>query len=243
MKYPIHKHEVENVAEEDRCLDRVRDIISERLGEGKPVGAIIIEPITNITNSMASPRFYRHLRKIASEEGIPFIVDETRTGVGKTGKFWAHEHWYLDDAPDIITFGTSAEISGVFTTPEFRPLEANKLTNISNGSSQKIVAFKAITEFMKKKSLLERVDDTSAFIKAELDRINKKKQIFKNLRGYGTYLGWDTSDYESARNMQKYLLRNGILTRVQGDSTVCMRPALTLKPRQAAVLRDVLMDY
>lgn len=236
-------HEKENVAEEDRCLNRVKEIISDKKSEGKPVGAMIVEPITNIDNNMATPRFYRHLRRIASEEGISFIVDETRTGVGKTGKFWAHDHWYLDEAPDCVTFGTSAEISGVFTTPDFRPLEAHKLTNVSNGNAQKIVSFKAITEFMKKKNLLERVDDTSAFLRAELDRINKRKPIFNNLRGYGTFLGWDVEDYEKAKQMQRHLLRNGILTKILGDFTICMRPALTLKPRQAAHLRDILKNY
>jgi 4-aminobutyrate aminotransferase/(S)-3-amino-2-methylpropionate transaminase len=242
LKYPLNRHDAENRIEEDRVLDEVRDIISEKLENGSPVGAIIIEPISGIGHSMGTPYFYKNLQKLAGERGIPFVVDETRTGVGKTGKMWAHEHWYLDQSPDIVTFGTSAEISGVFTSPEFRPLEAHKFTNISNGNAQKMISFKAITDTIHKKNLLEKVDDTGAFIKSELLRVNKK-QIFSNLRGLGTFIGWDLRDTENTQHMQRYLHRNGVLTAMLGPNTLGIRPSLTLLPKQAAHLRDIIVSY
>jgi 4-aminobutyrate aminotransferase/(S)-3-amino-2-methylpropionate transaminase len=84
------------------------------------VAAIIIEPITAFNNLMATPYFFKHLRKIARENEIPFIVDETKTGVGATGKMWAHDHWFMADSPDIVTFGGKAGISGYYTTIEYR---------------------------------------------------------------------------------------------------------------------------
>ena len=69
---------------------------------------------------MATPYFYKQLRVIAKENGIPFIVDETKTGVGSTGKFWGHEHWYLGEGPDMVTFGGKAGISGYYTTLDYR---------------------------------------------------------------------------------------------------------------------------
>lgn len=84
------------------------------------VGAMIIEPISAINNCIASPNFYKGLRKIAKENGIPFVVDETKTGVGATGKMWGHEHWWLSDSPDIVTFGGKAGVSGFYTTIEYR---------------------------------------------------------------------------------------------------------------------------
>lgn len=69
---------------------------------------------------MATPRYYKELRKIASEFNIPFIVDETKTGVGITGKMWAHEHWFLSQPADIVTFGGKAGISGFYSTIDFR---------------------------------------------------------------------------------------------------------------------------
>lgn len=69
---------------------------------------------------MATPYFYKRVRAIAEDYQIPFIVDETKTGVGSTGKMWGHEHWNLSNPPDIVTFGGRAGISGFYSTLAFR---------------------------------------------------------------------------------------------------------------------------
>lgn len=112
IRYPMAEFEHENRAEEDRCLNETRQIIRN----GGNVGALIIEPITGFENQMATPYFYRKLRQIALEEKIPFIVDETKTGLGITGKMWAHEHWNLSTPADIVTFGGATGISGFYST-------------------------------------------------------------------------------------------------------------------------------
>jgi 4-aminobutyrate aminotransferase/(S)-3-amino-2-methylpropionate transaminase len=95
IKYPMNRFEAENKAEEERCLEEAEKTINQRKNAGTPVGAMIIEPISSINHEMATPYFYRQLRKLALDNGIPFIVDETNTGVGATGRMWAHEHWSL----------------------------------------------------------------------------------------------------------------------------------------------------
>jgi 4-aminobutyrate aminotransferase/(S)-3-amino-2-methylpropionate transaminase len=97
--------EHENKAEEDRCIQAFKDIISQRRDGKRDVAAIIIEPVNAFDNQLATPYFYRQIRRIAQQEGIPFVVDETKIGVGATGKFWAHEYWNLDDPADLVTFG------------------------------------------------------------------------------------------------------------------------------------------
>ena len=46
---------------------------------------------------MATPTFYKKVINFAKKEGIALIVDETQTGIGGTGKAWAHEYWYLNE--------------------------------------------------------------------------------------------------------------------------------------------------
>lgn len=112
--------EAENRVEEERCLQEIRHIIKTRRDQRKDVGAIIIEPITAFENNMATPYFYKRLREIALDNQIPFVVDETKTGVGSTGKMWAHEHWNLKTPVDIVSFGGKAGISGFYSTINFR---------------------------------------------------------------------------------------------------------------------------
>ena len=46
-------------------------------------------------------------------------MDETATGFGTSGKLWAHEHWYLSEAPDIVTFGGKTGVSGFYSTFDY----------------------------------------------------------------------------------------------------------------------------
>ena len=99
----------------------MRKLIHEN-GQWGKVGAMIVEPISSFENQFATPRFFKGIRKLAKEHGIPMIVDETKTGMGASGKSWAHEYWYLSEgnAPDFVTFGGKSGLSGFYSTIEHR---------------------------------------------------------------------------------------------------------------------------
>ena len=192
MKYPMAKYDQENRAEEDRCLDAVRNIIKQRRDARKDVGAIIIEPISAYENQMATPNFYRTLRKIARENQIPFIVDETKTGVGSTGKMWGHEHWNLSDPADIVSFGGKSGISGFYSTIEYRLQDGSEAINFDqNVDMVKLINFGLTWKYIQKKNLLSYIGDTSTFLKIEMARVHKERGFCQNIRGYGTFIGFD----------------------------------------------------
>ena len=91
LKYPLAGHEAENAAEEQRCLNAVEELITTW---PSPPAAIVVEPIQSEGgDNHASPSFFHGLRELTRKHEILMIVDEVQTGVGSTGKFWAHEHW------------------------------------------------------------------------------------------------------------------------------------------------------
>jgi 4-aminobutyrate aminotransferase/(S)-3-amino-2-methylpropionate transaminase len=99
-KYPFDEHVEENAAEEQRCLDEVERLITTY---HNPPAAIIVEPIQSEGgDNHATPNFFRALRALTRKHNVLMIVDEVQTGVGATGKFWAHEHWNLEDPPDMV---------------------------------------------------------------------------------------------------------------------------------------------
>lgn len=107
LKYPLEEHTAENKAEEERCLQQAEKTIKEWKSQGRPVAALIVEPIQSEGGDFhASPAFFRGLRKITRDNGVFMICDEVQTGVGATGTFWAHEKWGLGaaDSPDFVTF-------------------------------------------------------------------------------------------------------------------------------------------
>ena len=139
---------------------------------------------------MATPYYFKRLRKIARDNEIPFIVDETKTGMGSTGKLWGHEHWFLSDGADIVTFGGKAGISGFYTTIEYRQ---NDLAFEQNVDLIKLLNYGIVWKTIQKKDLLSYVMDTSQFLKIELTRVQNEIGNISNVRGNGTFLGFDTS--------------------------------------------------
>lgn len=61
------------------------------------------------------------LQKICKKHGAALIADEVQTGMGVTGKFWAHEHWNLPTPPDFVTFAKKMAATGFYHSAETRP--------------------------------------------------------------------------------------------------------------------------
>lgn len=195
---------------------------------------------------MATPYFYRKLRLIALDNGIPFVVDETKTGVGSTGKMWGHEHWNLGTSADLVTFGGKAGISGFYSTVNFRLdllQQEHQFSFEQNVDMVNLLNFGVTWKYIQKKNLLSYVLDTSTFLKIELARVQKERGYIQNIRGYGTFIGFDAENQEIADNLQKWFFRSGINLLRCGALTFGLRPALIMGPKQAALLRDNMLHY
>jgi len=98
----------------DEALVGVRDclVAVEAILQAGEVAAVLVEPIQGEGGDRhASPAFFAGLRRLCTEHGAAFIVDEVQTGGGATGRFWAHEAWGLSEPPDIVTFSKSIALA------------------------------------------------------------------------------------------------------------------------------------
>jgi 4-aminobutyrate aminotransferase-like enzyme len=86
----------------ERCLDELRDTIRRGV-TGRPA-AFIMEPVQGNGTQLDFPRaYYSGVREVCDEEGVLLIWDEIQTGFGRTGSFWASEHYGV--VPDVLVFG------------------------------------------------------------------------------------------------------------------------------------------
>ncbi|TQS31315.1 hypothetical protein Golomagni_08405, partial [Golovinomyces magnicellulatus] len=99
LKYPLDQYAAENAAAEQASLDEVEHLIKTW---HLPPCAVMVEPIQSEGgDNHASPEFFQKLRALTRKYDVLLIADEVQTGIGATGKFWAHEHWNLQDPPDM----------------------------------------------------------------------------------------------------------------------------------------------
>ena len=68
-------------------------------------------------------------------------MDEVQTGGGPTGKLWAHEHFELETAPDIVTFSKKMLTGGIYHKPEWRPKQGYRIFNTWVGDPCKFLIY------------------------------------------------------------------------------------------------------
>ncbi|EDO31358.1 predicted protein, partial [Nematostella vectensis] len=148
-----------------------------------------------------------------------FIVDEVQTGVGSTGKFWAHEHWDLDEAPDFVTFSKKMAIGGFYYKHEFRPRIQFVFGCCMSQRTSRIHS--SSVEFRGGKlSLLYTADVGKERLKG------RHPEFVSKARGLGTFCGIDLPDLETRTKFLGLMRNNGVDMDGCGVKTVRFRPAL-----------------
>lgn len=211
-KYPLEENVRENKAEDDRCLAEVEDLIETYNKRQKYVAGLIVEPIQSEGgDNEASPEFFQGLRRITKKHGVALLIDEVQTGGGPTGKLWAHEHFNLDSAPDVVTFSKKMQLGGYFHSTSLKPSQAYRVFNTWMGDPGKLVLLEAILNVIKRDSLLDDVNRVGAKLKSGLIQAqNDYPALLNSTRGRGTFLAINCASGE---------LRDDIINRLRAKGT------------------------
>ncbi|KAL0942692.1 4-aminobutyrate aminotransferase [Colletotrichum truncatum] len=239
LKYPLEQFAAENAAEEKRCLQETERLLDEAK---QTVAAIVVEPIQSEGgDNHASPAFFRGLRELTKRKGVLMIVDEVQTGVGATGKFWAHEHWDLPSPPDMVTFSKKAQAAGFyFGDASLRPDKPYRQFNTWMGDPVRALLFKAIYGEIEKHGLVEQTAKIGGHLFSELESLSLKyPRHVQNLRGKdrGTFIAWDCPRRDEVLALAK---SHGVNMGGSGDSAIRLRPMLIFQKKHADIFLDVL---
>ena len=225
LKYPLDQHAAENAKEEQRCLEETEHLIKTFR---HPVCAVVVEPIQSEGgDNHASPSFFRGLREITRRNKVLMIVDEVQTGVGATGKFWAHDHWDMTDPPDMVTFSKKAQTAGYyFGNPELRPNKPYRQFNTWMGDPARAILFRAIIEEIERLDLVRNTAEVGDYLYTGLESLAEKyPNEIQNLRGkgQGTFIAFDSPRRDDFLKRAKTV---GINIGGSGERAVRLRPML-----------------
>ncbi|KAH0536209.1 hypothetical protein FGG08_006891 [Glutinoglossum americanum] len=239
LKYPLEDHVEENAREEQRCLEETERLIKEW---PLPPAAVIVEPIQSEGGDHhASPAFFCGLREITKKHGVLFIVDEVQTGMGATGKFWAHDHWDLPEPPDMVTFSKKAQAAGYYYgNLELRPNKPFRQFNTWMGDPARAILFRAIIQEMERLNLVENTARVGDYLYARLEKLAEKHPTeMRNLRGkgMGTFIAWDSPRRDEFLKAAKTV---GVNIGGCGTDAVRLRPMLIFQKRHADILVEAI---
>jgi 4-aminobutyrate aminotransferase/(S)-3-amino-2-methylpropionate transaminase len=239
LKYPLHDHEAENRAEEQRCLDETERLITEY--HNAPC-AVVVEPVQSEGgDNHATPFFFRGLRELTKKHDILYIVDEVQTGVGATGKFWAHEHWGLSSPPDMVTFSKKAQTAGYyFGNNELRPNKPYRQFNTWMGDPARAILFRSIIQEIQRLDLVNNTAVTGDYLFSGLQQLAERyPQEIQNLRGQGqgTFIAFDSARRDEVLKKAK---GQGVNIGGSGERAVRLRPMLIFQRHHADLLLERL---
>ncbi|KAJ3032630.1 hypothetical protein HK097_005165, partial [Rhizophlyctis rosea] len=169
LRYPLSEYTKENDQADQKSLDEVERLIRLWKERSNPVAAVIVEPIQGEGgDNHASPKFFRELRELTKREGVLLIVDEVQTGVGATGKMWAHEYWNLESPPDMVTFSKKMQAAGFYHNIEMRPSHPYRNFNTWMGDPIRAYYAQHIISQIRKFNLLSLVNQTGSHLLSAL---------------------------------------------------------------------------
>ncbi len=169
----------------------------EREGEDT-VAAFIAEPVVGSEGFIPPPpEYWSKVREICSKHDVLMIMDEVVTGFGKTGKFWAHQHWNV--IPDLMTSSKGISsgympMAAVGVTEEVYKgmTETNKpfphLHTFTGHPVACTVSLKVI-EIMERENLVEKAATLGEHIGDRLDTLKEESPYVGDVRGLGLMRG------------------------------------------------------
>lgn len=192
--------------------------------------AVIIEGIQGVAGIYEpTTEFMQGLRELCDRLSVVLILDEIQSGYGRTGKFFAHQHYGIK--ADIITtakgMGNGFPIGGVIISPSIRP-SYGMLGTTFGGNHLACAAAIAVLEIIEKENLIENAARIGEYFRQELS----SDKAVKEYRGKGLMIGLELNDeYIGLRN--KLLFEKHFFTGAAGAGVIRLLPSLTVSQETA----------
>ena len=174
------------------CVEHVADVIDSELGASE-VACVVVEPVQGEGGFVIAPDdFLPALSAVCSERDILLVADEVQSGMGRTGKMFASEHYGV--VPDVVTtaksLGAGLPISGVTGRAEVMDApHVGGLGGTYGGNPVACAAALAVIAELTETDLLQRAETQGDRIRARLDPLVDRLGVVGEVRGLGPMVG------------------------------------------------------
>jgi 4-aminobutyrate aminotransferase len=199
----------------------------ERLLRENKIAFILSEVIQGEGGcNVASKQFIKNLRKFANQYGVPLILDEVQSGMGRTGKWWAFEHYEVK--PNIMSIAKALQVGVTAYDKIFDPVERGVLSSTwGAGSRIDMAVGTKIIDVINHDRLLTNATIRGDTLKKGLKEMVGKKGII-DVRGIGLMIGIEFDTIERRDNKLIELFKKGLLLLSAGQKTMRVMPPLTI---------------
>ena len=244
LSFPITDIVLQEVEKNERiAIDQIKTALANNKDD---VAALIIEPIQGEGgDNHFRDEFFVALRQLCDENEMLFIMDEVQTGIGITGKWWAHQHFSVK--PDIISFGKKTQVCGLLAGPRVEEVENNvfsessRINSTFGGNLADMVRFHIILEIMEKENLPENAKNMGDFLLGELGNLAEEFPAYvTNPRGLGLFAAFDLPSQTERDKVIGGLMKNKLLMLPSGDNAIRFRPHLNVTKEDLTTSLEII---
>ncbi|MBX3461001.1 MAG: acetyl ornithine aminotransferase family protein [Planctomycetes bacterium] len=236
-----HLDTPEKVAQD--ALDYFDNVIFKREVQAEEVAAIFVEPVQGEGGYVVPPaNFLPGLRALCDKHGILLVLDEVQSGMGRTGKFWAHEHFGIE--ADIITsakgIASGLPLGAVIAKKDIMTWPPGSHASTFGGNP---IACAAAVETIKllDEGLTANAAGVGEYMKMRLDEWAKGSPVAGEVRGMGLMLGVEIvkskqgkeRDAELRNTIELTAFARGLLILGCGENNIRFCPSLVLSKEEA----------
>jgi L-lysine 6-transaminase len=232
LRFPVDAAEIERVKRaEAESLDAIKSAYRERRDD---IACILIEPIqAEGGDNHFRPEFLRALRDLAHENHSLLVFDEVQSGMGITGRMWAHQH---DDVrPDLLAFGKKTQVCGMMggglvdQEPENVFRVSSRINSTGGGNLVDMVRCQRYLEIMAEEDLLGNATRTGAHLLQGLAALQADRSgVVSGARGRGLMCAIDFPDGAIRNAVVDRMFDLGVIILPCGERSLRFRPPLDI---------------
>ncbi|HEX8138413.1 MAG TPA: acetyl ornithine aminotransferase family protein [Pyrinomonadaceae bacterium] len=232
-----------------RCLDWIEQRLFKTTTPPEEVAGIVVECVQGEGGYIPAPKeFLQGLRRICDEYGILLIVDEVQSGMGRTGRMFASEHYDLK--PDIVTIakGIASGLPLGLCVARARLMDWKPGAHASTfGGNPVAIAAALKTIELLERELIANSREVGAYLQAGLRKLMEKHECIGDVRGLGLMIGvefvTDRATLAPAPELRDRVERacyeRGLIILGAGNNTIRWSPPLILTRENVDVALEI----
>lgn len=235
------------------CIDFIDEQVLQKYVPPEEVAAFVFEPIQGEGGYVVPPpEYFQRLKKLADKYGILLMDDEIQAGMGRTGKWFAIEHWGVE--PDIICIAKSIAaglpLGAMVAKATLMDWEGGSHASTFGGNPVSCAAASAAIDIIQSEKLRENAAKQGAYVMKRLEEVKEKSEIVGDVRGKGLMIGIELVENKvtkkpapkKAAEIMTKSWKRGVAVITCGKSTIRIAPPLIITRELIDAGIDIIED-
>ena len=245
LHFPLNAENITRARKEEATA--VQQMKEAFINNPDDIAAIIIEPIqAEGGDHHFSLEFFQMLRQLADENETLLIFDEVQTGIGLTGKMWAHQHFVK---PDVMSFGKKTQVCGILASKRVDEVKENvfqkssRINSTFGGNLVDMVRFKRYLEIIEEEHLVENARVQGEFLLSEIEKLQAEfPTLVFEARGRGLMCAFDLDEAQMRDLLKQKCYDEGLILIGAGDRSIRFRPPLNISRDELMIGLNIIRE-